>query len=187
MDIDKINSYVNRAQLSINDWQCSNEADYLRQAQANLGSALELERAARVAALAAEQEEAYSVSDDGNDAYTLHDTPKEALEEARSDLTAGEIVTVVQWRKSSWRPEIDAEKLLENFEEDAYEDGDSASEYWSERIECERMAAARAELEQRLNAVLQDWVDEHELDADWYKPTGVELSYQFDGKNFKRI
>ena len=65
MDIDKINSYVNRAQLSINDWQCSNEADYLRQAQANLGSALELERAARVAALAAEQEEAYSVSGAG--------------------------------------------------------------------------------------------------------------------------
>lgn len=186
MDIDKINSYVNRAQLSINDWQCSNEADYLRQAQANLGSALELERAARVAALATEKEEGYSVGDD-DETLTLYDTPEEALEEACSDLTAGEIVTVVQWRKSSWRPEIDAEKLLENFEEDAYEDGDSASEYWSERIECERMAAARAELEQRLNAVLQDWVDEHKLDADWYKPTGAELSYKFDGKDFKRI
>lgn len=184
MDVDKINSYVNRAQLSINDWQCSNEADYLRQAQANLGSALELERAARVAALAAE-EEAYSVGDD--DAYTLYDTPEEALEEARDNLMDGEIVTVVQWRKSSWHPEIDAEKLLEDFEEDACEDGGSASEYWSERIESESMAAARAELEQRLNAVLQDWIDEHKLDADWYKPTGVKLSYKFDGEDFKRI
>lgn len=187
MDIDKINSYVNRAQLGINDWQCSNEAYYLRQAQANLGSALELARAARAAALAAEKEEAYSVDDDDNDAYALHETPKETLEEARSNLTAGEIVTVVQWRKSSWRPEIDVERLLENFEEDACEDGGSASEYWSERIECERMAAARAELEQRLNAVLQDWIDEHKLDADWYKPTGVKLSYKFDGEDFKRI
>lgn len=185
MDIDKINSYVNRAQLSINDWQCSNEADYLRQAQANLGSALELERAARVAALTAEKEEVYSVGDD--EAITPYDTPKEALESVRDDLTAGEIVTVIQWRESSWRPEIDAEKLLENFEEDAYEDGDDASEYWGERIESESMATARAELEQRLNAVLQDWIDEHKLDADWYKPTGMELSYQFDGKNFKRI
>lgn len=186
MDIDKINSYVNRAQLSINDWQCSNEADYLRQAQANLGSALELERAARVAALAAEKEEIYSIGDD-DDAFTPYDTPKEALESVRGDLTAGEIVTVIQWRESSWRPEIDVEKLLEDFEEDACEDGGYASEYWSERIECERLAAARAELGQRLNAVLQDWIDEHKLDADWYKPTGMELSYQFDGKNFKRI
>ena len=186
MDIDKINSYVNRAQLSINDWQCSNEADYLRQAQANLGSALELERAARVAVLAAEKEEIYSVSDD-DEAFTPYDTPKEALESVRGDLTAGEIVTVIQWRESSWRPEIDAEKLLEDFEEDACEDGGDASEYWSERVESEGMAAARAELEQRLNAVLQDWIDEHKLDADWYKPTGVKLSYKFDGEDFKRI
>lgn len=110
MDIDKINSYVNRAQLSINDWQCSNEADYLRQAQANLGSALELERAARVAALAAEKEEIYSVGDD-DEAFTPYDTPNEALESVRGDLTADEIVTVIQWRESSWHPEIDAEKL----------------------------------------------------------------------------
>lgn len=185
MDIDKINSYVNRARLGINDWQCSNETYYLRQAQANLGSALELARAARAAALAAEKEEAYSVGDD--DAYTLHETPKEALEEARDNLMDGEIVNVVQWRKSSWRPEIDVEKLLENFEEDACEDGGDASEYWNERIECERMAAARAELEQRLNAVLQDWIDEHKLDADWYKLTGAKLSYIFDGEDFKRI
>ena len=186
MDIDKINSYVNRAQLGINDWQCSNEAYYLRQAQANLGSALELARAARAAALAAEKEEAYSVGDD-DETLTLHDTPQEALESARGDLTAGEIVTVIQWRESSWRPEINVEMLCEEFEEDACEAGGSASEYWSERIESEGMAAARAELEQRLNAVLQDWIDEHKLDADWYKPTGVKLSYRFDGKDFKRI
>lgn len=186
MDIDKINNYVNRAQLSINDWQCSNETYYLRQAQANLGSALELERAARVAALAAEKEEVYSVGDD-DEALTPYDTPNEALESVRGDLTADEIVTVIQWRESSWRPEIDAEKLLEDFEEDACEDGGYASEYWSERIESESMAAARAELEQRLNAVLQDWIDEHKLDADWYKPTGVKLSYKFDGEDFKRI
>ncbi len=184
--INKVDELVNRAQLAINDWQCSGETYYLRQAQANLGSALELERAARVAALAAEKEEVYSVGDD-DEAFTPYDTPKEALESVRGDLTAGEIVTVIQWRESSWRPEIDAEKLLEDFEEDACEDGGYASEYWSERIECESLAAARAELEQRLNAVLQDWIDEHKLDADWYKPTGMKLSYKFDGKDFKRI
>lgn len=184
--INKVDELVNRAQLAINDWQCSGKTYYLRQAQANLGSALELARAARVAVLAAEKAEVYSVGDDDM-TLTPYDTPEEALEEACSDLTAGEIVTVVQWRKSSWRPEIDVEKLLEDFEEDACEDGGYASEYRSERIECERLAAARAELGQRLNAVLQDWIDEHKLDADWYKPTGMELSYQFDGKKFKRI
>ena len=182
VSINKVDELVNRAQLAINDWQCSGETYYLRQAQANLGSALELAQSARTAAKA----EAYSVDDDDM-TLPLHDTPEEALKSARGDLTAGEIVTVIQWRKSSWRPEIDEEKLLENFEEDAYEDGDSASEYWSERIESESMAAARAELEKRLNAVLQDWIDEHKLDADWYKPTGVKLSYKFDGEDFKRI
>lgn len=61
--INKVDELVNRAQLAINDWHCSGETYYLRQAQANLGSALELARAARVAVLAAEKAEAYSVGD----------------------------------------------------------------------------------------------------------------------------
>ena len=51
MDIDKINSYVNRAQLGINDyvnkaqidindWQCSGDVDYLAKAVAHLRAAL---------------------------------------------------------------------------------------------------------------------------------------------------
>lgn len=54
--INKVDELVNRAQLAINDWQCSGETYYLRQAQANLGSALELARAARVAVLAAKKQ-----------------------------------------------------------------------------------------------------------------------------------
>lgn len=180
--INKVDELVNRAQLAINDWQCSGETYYLRQAQANLGSALELAQSARTAAKA----EAYSLDDDDM-TLPLHDTPEEALKSARGDLTAGEIVTVIQWRKSSWHPEISVEMLLGEFEEEACEDGGSASEYWSERIESKEMAKARAELGQRLNAVLKDWIDEHKLEADWYEPTGMKLSYQFDGKNFKRI
>ena len=183
--INKVDELVNRAQLAINDWQCSGETYYLRQAQANLGSALELAESARAAAMEAEKAEAYSVGDD--DMTFLYDTPEEALKSARDNLTAGEIVTVIQWRESSWRPEIDAEKLLEDFEEDACEDGGDASEYWSERVESKEMAKARTELGQRLNAVLKDWIDEHKLEADWYEPTGMKLSYQFDGKNFKHI
>ena len=184
--INKVDELVNRAQLAINDWQCSGETYYLRQAQANLGSALELARAARTAVLAAEKAEVYSVGDDDM-TFSLYDTPEEALKSARDNLTAGEIVAVIQWRESIWHPEISVEMLLGEFEEEACEDGGSASEYWSERIESEEMAKARAELEQRLNTVLKDWIDEHKLEADWYKPTGMKLSYQFDGKNFKRI
>lgn len=180
--INEVDELVNRAQLAINDWQCSGETYYLRQAQANLGSALELAQSARTAAKA----EAYSVDDDDM-TLPLHDTPEEALKSARGDLTAGEIVTVIQWRKSSWYPEISVEMLLNEFEEEACEDGGSASEYWSERIESKEMAKARAELGQRLNAVLKDWIDEHKIEANWYEPTGMKLSYQFDGKNFKRI
>ena len=184
--INKVDELVNRAQLAINDWQCSGETYYLRQAQANLGSALELAKSARAATMEAEKAEAYSVDNDDM-TLPLHDTPEEALRSARDDLTAGEIVTVIQWRKSSWHPEISVEMLLGEFEEEACEDGGSASEYWSERIESKEMAKARAELGQRLNAVLKDWIDEHKLEADWYEPTGMKLSYQFDGKNFKRI
>lgn len=184
--INKVDELVNRAQLAINDWQCSGETYYLRQAQANIGSALELARAARVAVLAAEKAEAYSVGDDDM-TFSLYDTPEEALESARDNLKDGEIVAVVQWRKSNWHPEISVEMLLGEFEEDACEDGGAASEYWSEHIESRDMVTARTELGQRLNAVLKDWIDEHQLEADWYEPTGVKLSYQFDGKNFKRI
>lgn len=60
VSINKVDELVNRAQLAINDWQCSGETYYLRQAQANLGSALELAQSARTAAKA----EAYSVDDD---------------------------------------------------------------------------------------------------------------------------
>lgn len=98
--INKVDELVNRAQLAINDWQCSGETYYLRQAQANLGSALELARAARVAVLAAEKAEVYSVGDDDM-TFTLHDTPAEALKSARDNLTAGEIVAVIQWRESN--------------------------------------------------------------------------------------
>lgn len=184
--INKVDELVNRAQLAINDWQCSGDVDCLEKAAAYLRAALELARAARAAPLTDQKAEAYSVDYDDMTS-TLCDTPKEALESARDNLKDGEIVAVVQWRKSNWHPEISVEMLLGEFEEDACEDGGAASEYWSERIESRDMATARTELGQCLNAVLKDWIDEHQLEADWYEPTGVKLSYQFDGKNFKRI
>ena len=36
----KISDYVNRAQLAINDWQCSGEIYYLEQAKAELAEAV---------------------------------------------------------------------------------------------------------------------------------------------------
>lgn len=38
----KIEDYVNRAQLSINDWQCSGDKYYLLQAETLLGKAVRL-------------------------------------------------------------------------------------------------------------------------------------------------
>lgn len=184
--LNKVDELVNRAQLAINDWQCSGDVDCLEKAAAYLRAALELARAARAATMTDQKAEAYSVGDDDM-TFTLYDTPEEALKSARDNLTAGEIVAVVQWRESNWHPEISVEMLLGEFEEEACEDGGNASEYWSERIESKEMAKARAELGQRLNAVLKDWIDEHKLEADWYEPTGMKLNYQFDGKKFKRI
>lgn len=39
---EKINDYVNRAQLAINDWQCSGEKYYLLQAVTLLNNAVRL-------------------------------------------------------------------------------------------------------------------------------------------------
>ena len=184
--INKADELVNRAQLAINDWQCSGDLDCLEKAAAYLRAALELARAGRAATLTDPKAEAYSVDNDDVTSI-LCDTPEEALESERDNFTDGEIVAVVQWRMSNWHPEISVEMLLEEFEEDACEDGGEASEYWSERIESRDMATARAELGQRLNAVLKDWINEHQIEADWYKPTGVKLSYQFDGTDFIRL
>lgn len=38
----KIEDYVNRAQLAINDWQCSGDKYYLLQAETRLGKAVRL-------------------------------------------------------------------------------------------------------------------------------------------------
>ena len=38
----KIEDYVNRAQLAINDWQCSGDKYYLLQAETLLGKAIRL-------------------------------------------------------------------------------------------------------------------------------------------------
>lgn len=113
--INKVDELVNRAQLAINDWQCSGDVDCLEKAAAYLRAALELARAARAATLTDQKAEAYSVDYDDMTS-TLCDTPKEALESARDNLKDGEIVAVVQWRKSNWHPEISVAMLLGEFE-----------------------------------------------------------------------
>ena len=109
----KIYNYVNRAQLAINDWQCSGEIYYLEQAKAELAEAVLL-----ADELAKEKPVflQYSAEVQGRVVSSyLCDTPEEALEDIRPDLAVGDLVIVLKQEESQWHPYIDMDDLIEEF------------------------------------------------------------------------
>lgn len=47
--------------------------------------------------------------------------------------------------------------------------------------------AAADELEDELNNVLERWLEKYQVEAGWYKETGKEYRYSFDGIDFIRL
>lgn len=141
--INKVDELVNRAQLAINDWQCSGDVDYVHKAYANLQQAAIRLTLSRQAAKPKKSELMYSVIGDTLAAdyenLDLYDTPEEALKEAKDFLQAGDIVTIAD------------------------------------------------ELEDELNNVLERWLEKYQVEAGWYKETGKEYRYSFDGIDFIRL
>lgn len=83
---------VNRAQLAVNDWQCSGEIYYLEQARAELAKAVLLADELAKEKPASLQ---YSAEVQGRVGSSyLCDTPEEALEDIRTDLIVGDLVIV---------------------------------------------------------------------------------------------
>lgn len=171
---------VNRAQLAINDWQCSDDGDYVHKAYANLQAAKskksELQYSVIGDTLAADYEN-----------LDLYDTPEEALNEVKDFLKAGDIVTVLEMAESDWQPYIDTDSLLETFQDQAYDEGGEGSEPWNDFITSKAMTAAVDELDNALNTVLKRWLDIYQVKAGWYQETGKKCCYGFDGTDFIRL
>ena len=78
--INKVDELVNRAQLAINDWQCSGDVDYVHKAYANLQQAAIRLTLSRQAAKPKKSELMYSVIGDTLAAdyenLDLYDTPE---------------------------------------------------------------------------------------------------------------
>lgn len=115
MTINKtINDYVNRAQIAINDWQCSGELYYLAQAKAYVDVAETI--AALVYLPDFDKKKSlplYSVENYNDD---LYDSPLEALEELDlKKIDKNETLELVEWHESEFRPHIDIEDLLDDF------------------------------------------------------------------------
>ena len=180
--INKVDELVNRAQLAINDWQCSGDLDYVHKAYANLQQAAIRLTLLRQAAKPKKSELMYSVIGDTLAAdyenLDLYDTPEEALKEVKDFLKAGDIVTVLEMAESGWQPYIDTDSLLESGE---------ASEPWNDFITSEAMTAAVDELDNALNTVLKRWLDKYQAEAGWYQETGKKCCYGFDGTDFIRL
>lgn len=183
--INKVDELVNRAQLAINDWQCSGDVDYVHKAYANLQQAAIRLTLSRQAAKPKKSELMYSVIGDTLAAdyenLDLYDTPEEALKEAKDFLKAGDIVTVLEMAESNWQPYICIDSLLEEFQDQAFTEGGEASEPWGD------LTAAADELEDELNNVLERWLEKYQVEAGWYKETGKTCSYSFDGTDFIRL
>lgn len=88
---------VNRAQLAINDWQCSGEIYYLEQARTELNKAIDTADFLNMPA--------YYIADVlwDSDNGCMCDTPKEALDEALEycDLSTGDTVDVLICKEAS--------------------------------------------------------------------------------------
>lgn len=189
--INEVDELVNRAQLAINDWQCSGDGDYVHKAYANLQQASIRLTCSYQAARSKKSELQYSVIGDmlaaDYENLDLYDTPKEALNEVKDFLKAGDIVTVLEMAESGWQPYIDTDSLLETFQDQAYDEGGEASEPWNDFITSEAMTAAVAELDNALNTVLKRWLDKYQAEAGWYQETGKKCCYGFDGTDFIRL
>lgn len=186
---EKINDYVNRAQLAINDWQCNGELYYLAQAKAYLDVAETLTAIAQQPGSESEPAPLYNAECFSADFDTdLHDTPEEALAALNpQDLVNGEIFDIVKWRESEFRPHIDMEDLLDDFITQADDAGGEGAEPYTEYLAGQELKAARTDLERQLNEVLNRWLDKHHVDAGWYNRCGVVAKYKFDGTKFVRV
>lgn len=181
----KIYNYVNRAQLAINDWQCSGEIYYLAQAKAELAEAVLLADELAKKKPASLQ---YSAETQGCFVFSdLCDTPEEVLEDIRHDLNVGDLVIVYQQEESQWQPYIDMDDLIEVFISQADDAAGEASEAWRDFISGNALAQARKELDEQLNDVLEAWLRKHKIDAGWYDRAGVEGTYRFCGDKFIRV
>lgn len=189
--INEVDELVNRAQLAINDWQCSGDGDYVHKAYANLQQASIRLTCSYQAARSKKSELQYSVIGDmlaaDYENLDLYDTPEEALNEVKDFLKAGDIVTVLEMAESGWQPYIDTDSLLETFQNQAYDEGGEASEPWNDFITSEAMTAAVDELDNALNTVLKRWLDIYQVEAGWYQETGKKCCYGFDGTDFIRL
>ena len=180
-----IMDYVNRAQLAINDWQCSGEIYYLEQAKAELAKAVLL-----ADELAKEKPASLQYSAEVQGRFVssfLCDTPEEALEDIHPYLVVGDLVIVYQQKESQWQPYIDMDDLIEEFISQADDAAGEAAEAWCDFISGNALAQARKELDEQLNDVLEAWLKKHKVDAGWYDRAGVEGTYRFCGDKFIRV
>lgn len=181
--MEKIKDRVNRAQLAINDWQCSGEEYYLEQAMA------ELECAKLIVSAGKEATKTESIVGYGVPEYNadLHDTPEEALKEIKCLFKRGERIELSKYVLSTWRPCIDVDDLVDDFVEQADDEAGESAENYCEYLGSDALENARADLEAELNNVLNRWLDKHDIDAGWYDYKGTEGEYEFDGEKFVRI
>lgn len=174
---------VNRAQLAINDWQCSGEIYYLEQARAELIKAIDT--ADFLSMPACYIADVLWDSDNG----CMCDTPEEALDEALEycDLNAGDTVDVLICKEASWQPRIDVEDLMDNFVDQADDEGGEYSERYIDTLTGEGMAVERENLEDRLNKTLCDWLKQNKIKPDWVVVDGMEGRYFYDGHKFSCV
>lgn len=181
--MERIKDRVNRAQLGINDWQCSGEEYYLEQAMAELECAKAIITAGK-GITETKSIVAYGVPEYNAD---LHDTPEEALEEIKCLFKRGERIELSKYVLSTWRPGIDVADLIEGFVAQADDEAGECTESYCDYLESDALKNAKLDLEAELNNVLNRWLDKNDIEAGWYDCKGTEGEYEFDGEKFVRI
>lgn len=71
---------------------------------------------------------------------------------------------------SDFTPSIDIDCIIENIQEDAYQNGGEWAEGYLEDITKEQAN----ELDEKLNDVLSNWIDKYNIKANWFTVADIE-------------
>lgn len=107
----------------------------------------------------------------GHNYYGVFDTKEEAIKEGETEAREYEKDSFFVARAVfTFKPHIDAENVIEEIQQNAYDNGGEYAETYLDDVKREH----RDELEEKLNEVLSNWINKYGYTPDFYSVEDVE-------------
>jgi hypothetical protein len=103
----------------------------------------------------------YSYNGEDYDSYEYFDTKEEAIEYVENDFTVGVWIGQVDY---DFKPEIDADRVIEEIQNDAYRNSVEWGDTYLEDVTQEH----EQELQEELQKALDKWIDKHNYHPNFF-------------------